>query len=118
MCGILREEASILVTQIGDALKRDWDWSNCSREAANFFTGSWKESGNAERMAHTLCLSLPFHRVLHISECHYEALINVLEACAGFSEVQTSAEVHVTIPYALEVKKCQNTYLTSCKMQY
>ena len=105
VCGVLREEASILFTQIGDALKRDWDWSKCSREAANLFTGSWKESGNAERMAHTLCLFLPFPRVLHISECHYEALINVLEACAGFSEVQTSAEVHVTIPYALEVKK-------------
>ena len=98
VCGILREEASILFTQIGGTLQKDWDWSNCSSYAASFFTESWKESGNAERMANTLCSFLPFPRVLHVSKHNYRELINVLEACAGFSKVQTPAEVHVAVP--------------------
>ena len=98
VCGILREEAGILFTQIGYALKRDWDWSKCSRAAASFFTEIWKESGNAERMANALCSFLPFPRVLHVRKHHHKELINVLEACAGFSKVQTPAEVHVAFP--------------------
>ena len=39
VCGILREEASILFTQIGDTLQKDWDWSKCSRNAAR----PWKK---------------------------------------------------------------------------
>ena len=104
VCGILREEASILFTQIGVTLQKDWDWSKCSDNEASFFSECWKESGNAERMANTLCSFLPFPRVLHVSEDH-EELINVLEACAGFSKVQTPAEVHVAIPPGLQVIK-------------
>ena len=105
VCGILREEASILFTQIGDTLQKDWDWSKCSGDAASFFTEIWKESGNAERMANTLCSFLPFPRVLHVSEHHHEELINVLEACAGFSKVQTPTEVHVAVPPGLQGMK-------------
>ena len=105
VCGILREEASILFTQIGDTLQKDWDWSKCSDDEASFFSESWKESGNAERMANTLCSILPFPQVLHVSQRCYKALINVLEACAGFSKVQTPAEVHVAIPSGLQVVK-------------
>ncbi|XP_044166064.1 uncharacterized protein LOC114951355 [Acropora millepora] len=108
VCGILREEASILFAQIGDTLQKDWDWSKCSNHAASFFTESWKESGNAERMANTLCSFLPFPRVLHVREYHHEKLINVLEACAGLSKVQTPAEVHVAVPPGLQdVKNIQ-----------
>ena len=105
VCGILREEASILFTQIGDTLQKDWDWSKCSYDEASFFSESWKESGNAEEMANTLCSFLPFPRVLHVSERHHEELIDVLEACAGFSKVQTPAEVHVAVPPGLQVVK-------------
>ena len=105
VCGILREEASILFTQIGGTLQKDWDWSKCSREAASFFTEIWKESGNAERMGNTLCSFLPFPRVLHVSKHHYKEMINVLEACAGFSKVQTPAEVHVAVPSGFQVVK-------------
>ena len=105
VCGILREEASILFTQIGDALQKHWDWSECIRETASFFNEILKESGSAERVANTLCSFLPFPRVLHVSQYDYKELINVLEACAGFSKVQTPAEVHVTIPSGLEVHK-------------
>ena len=108
VCGILREEASILFRQVGDTLQKDWDWSKCSRHAATFFTKSWKESGNAEEMANTLCSFLPFPRVLHVSEYHQEELINVLEECAGFSKVQTPAEVHVAFsPRFKDVKNIQ-----------
>ena len=105
VCGILREEASILFTQIGDTLQKEWDWSKCSDDTASFFTESWKESGNAERTANTLCSFLPFPQVLHVSEHHHEELINVLEACAGFSKVQTPAEVHVAFRPGLQVVK-------------
>ena len=105
VCGILREEASILFTQIGDTLQKDWDWSKCSYDEASFFSESWKESGNAEEMANTLCSFLPFPRVLHVSERHHEELIDVLEACAGFSKVQTPAEVHVALPPSFKVVK-------------
>ena len=99
VCGILREEASILFTLIGIALQRGWDWSKCSEDEANFFIECWKESGNAERMANTRCSFLPFPRVLHLPKYRYHCkeLINVLDACAGFSKV------HVTIPPGLEV---------------
>ena len=108
VCGILREKASILFTQIGDTLQKDWDWSKCSHYEASFFPESWKESGNAEEMANTLCSFLPFPRVLHVSEYHQEELISVLEACAGFSKVQTPAEVHVAVSPRLEdVKNIQ-----------
>ena len=108
VCGILREEASILFKQIGVTLQKDWDWSKCSNDAAIFFTESWKESGNVESMANTLCSFLPIPRVLHVSQRCYEALIIVLEACAGFSKVQTPAEVHVSVPPGLQdVKNIQ-----------
>ena len=107
VCGILREEASILFTQIGGTLQKDWDWSQCSREAASFFTESWKESGNAERMANTLCSFLPFPRILHVSKDHFKELIIVLEGCAGFSTVKTPAEVHVEVPGFQVVKNIQ-----------
>ena len=105
VCGILREEASILFTQIGDTLQKDWDWFKCSHAEPSFFSEICKESGNAERMANTLCSFLPFPRVLHVSEHHHEELINVLVACAGFSKVQTPAEVHVAVPPGIEVVK-------------
>ena len=53
-------------------------------------------------MANTLCSFLPFPHVLHVREHHHKELINVLEACAGFSKVQTPAEVHVAVPDGLE----------------
>ena len=105
VCGILREEASILFTQIGDTLQKDWDWSKGSGVQASFFSEICKESGNAERMANTLCSFLPFPRVLHVRQRFHEGVINVLEACAGFSKVQTPAEVHVAIPPGSQVVK-------------
>ena len=65
VCGILREEASILFAQIGEKLKGDWDWLKCSNAAVDFLINSWSESGNAEGMANTFCSFMPFPRVVH-----------------------------------------------------
>ena len=99
VCGILREEASILFAQIGEKLKSDWDWLECSQAEANFFMNSWSESGNAEGMAITLCSFMPFPRVAHLY-CQDDFddkgwnLFRVLLFCRRFSKVEAPDEIH------------------------
>ena len=102
VCGILREKASILFAQIGEKLKNDWDWLKCSWEAANFFIGSWSESGNAEGMANTLCLFMPFPRIVFLSVRVMIQptdttlnLLRVLLFCRRFSKVEAPDEIHL-----------------------
>ena len=105
VCGILRGEANILFEQIGNKLQKQWDWLKCDVSTAVFFVDSWKETGNAERMAKTLCSFLPFPRSLHVwdpgefydlfDECYY--LFSTLEKCAEFPEELTFAEVHLSL---------------------
>ena len=103
VCGILREEASILFAQIGEKLKSDWDWFECSEAAANFFIDSWSESGNAEEMANTLCSLIPFPRFVGLF-CgrYYKAedsnLMRVLFFCRRFSKVEAPDEIRFTMP--------------------
>ncbi|XP_067023482.1 uncharacterized protein [Acropora muricata] len=98
VCGILREEASILFAQIGEKLKSDWDWLKCSEAAEKFFIDSWSESGNAEGMANTLCSLMPFPRVTLLS-CQDEFygedwnLFRVLLFCRRFSKVEAPDEI-------------------------
>ena len=94
VCGILREEASILFAQIGEELKSDWDWLKCSEEAANFLITSWSESGDAEGMANTLCLCFPFPLV--VTSINWN-LFRVLFFCRRFSKVEAPAEINLTI---------------------
>ena len=109
VCGILREEAIILFTQIGEELEGVWDWFECSEEEANFFVESFSESGNPERMADALFSFIRFPRVVHLFlftddpddedlevRCHWN-LVEVLRACTGFSKVQTP-DVHIDVP--------------------
>ncbi|XP_015767989.1 PREDICTED: uncharacterized protein LOC107346689 isoform X2 [Acropora digitifera] len=108
VCGLLREEASILFAQIGEALKNDWDWLKCSHAAVDFFIKSWSESGNAEGMANTLCSFIPFPRVVHLfcvingtdSMLREEKLIRILLLCRAFSEVKAPDEIHFKYPYS------------------
>ena len=100
VCGILREEASILFAQVGEHLKSDWDWLKCSDAAANFLIKSWSESGNAEGMANTFCSFMPFPRVVHLlHHHHYKAqdwnLLGVLLFCSRFSKVEAPDEIHL-----------------------
>ena len=97
VCGIMREEANILFEQIGNMLHKQWDWLKCDMSTAHFFVDSWKESGNAERMAKTLCSFLPFPRPLHVwthKQCRL--LCYVFKECAEFSDILTFGEVHVS----------------------
>ena len=103
VCGILGEEASILFAQIGEKLKSDWHWLDCSWEAAKFVVESWSESGNAEEMANTLCSFLPFPRVVEPiffggSDENCEPLFRVLFFCRKFSKVAAPDEIHLEIP--------------------
>ena len=100
VCGILREEASILFAQIGEELKSDWDWLKCSWQAANFFIESWSESGNAEGMANTLCSLMPFPRVLHLTlysqlKIKKSRLLRVLLFCRRFSKVEAPDTIYL-----------------------
>ena len=101
VCGILREEASILFAQIGEKLKSDWDWLECSQAEANFFMNSWSESGNAEGMAKTLCSLMPFPRVACLyCEDDFDDddgwnLFRVLLFCRRFSKVEAPDEIHI-----------------------
>ena len=97
VCGILREEASILFAQIGEKLKSDWDWLECSEVAGNFFIESWSESGNAEGMANTLCSFMPFPRVVDLPR-HDDygedwIMLRVLCFCRRFSEMKAPDEI-------------------------
>ena len=100
VCGILREEASILFAQIVEQLESDWDWLECSEAAANFFIESWSESGNAEGMANTLCSFMPFPRVVDLyrfqgSKIEDLNLLRVLLFCRRFSKVEAPDTIHV-----------------------
>jgi len=104
VCGVLREEVSILFAQIGEELKRsDWEWE-CRWAAANFFIKSWGESGNAEGMANTLCSFVPFPRVARLF-CHCDSvlqewtLLKVLLFCRRFSNVEAPDEIHLQMSY-------------------
>ena len=104
VCGILREEASILFAQIGEKQKSDWDWLKCSKAAANFFIESWSESGNAEGMANTLCSFMPLPRVVRLFfDRDFLAkdwnLMRVLLFCTTFSKVEAPDEIHLNGPH-------------------
>ena len=99
VCGILREEASILFEQIGEQLKSncDWHWLECSEAAANFFIDSWSESGNAEGMANTFCSFMPFPEFvdLYFVSVGREDWLRVLLFCRRFPEVKVPDEIHL-----------------------
>ena len=111
VCGILREEASILFEQIGEKLKSDWDWLKCSHAAAKFFIESWSESGNAEGMANTLCSFMPFPRIarLYCNDSGDDGwnLFRVLLFCRRFSKVEAPDKIH------FEASFCTSLFIPS-----
>ena len=105
VCGILREEASILFQQIVEELKSDWDWDDCSKAAGKFFIDSWSESGDAEGMANTLCSFLPFPPVVYPNFYdepegeHTDPLFGVLWFCRRFSKVAAPDEIRLRVAF-------------------
>ena len=111
VAGMLGEEANILFSQIGEKLcSCGWvGWPDISYEEATFFIESFVESGNAERMASTLCSFIPFPLKISIyrddnlaypEEEYYHwncrHFVNVLKACQSFSTLQQPVKVIVT----------------------
>ena len=104
VAGLLGEEAILLFTQIGEKLcSFRWvGWPDISYQEATFFIESFVESGNAERMAATLCSFKPFPLEISINphdegfhwNCRY--FVNVLKACQSFSTLQQPVKLNVT----------------------
>ncbi|XP_067019609.1 uncharacterized protein [Acropora muricata] len=78
-------------------LQKQWDSLECDRSTATFFADSWKETGNAKRMAKILRSFLPFPRPLHVWDTRQcDGLCDVLEECSEFPEELKVAEVHLS----------------------
>ena len=93
--GMLGEKATVLFTQIGEKLKEkgDWDWNECSEQAASFFVKSFRESGHAELMATTLCSILPFPEEVFLPHYHGYPFAQVLIACKSFINLQSTVKL-------------------------
>ena len=116
--GMLGEKATVLFTQIGEELKKtyDWNWNeHCSEEKATFFIESFNESRHAEQMAVTLCNIIPFPKVISLNRDEYNAsFVEVLMACKSFSNLQTTVEL-----YAFNLEKGVSgalNYIESCPL--
>ena len=99
LSGILGEEASILFRQIGEKLKSDnWDWLKCEKEEGTFFTESFSESGNPEKVAMVLCylIPLPLKVQLDVDDYPFVEFFTVAKYCKNFSQLQHP--VHLTVP--------------------
>ena len=95
--GMLGEKATVLFTQIGEALKEnEWDWNwDCSEQAATFFVKSFSETGHAEQMATTLCGVMPFPEEVLLIDCPDPgfSFAEVLIACESFLNLQTPVQL-------------------------
>ena len=115
--GLLGEEASLLIEQIGKELKGDWDWHDCKRVAADFFINIFSESENGEQMADTLCSFIPFPLDGHIyDDCYNDnsyQFARVLGACKMFSKVQKPVKLYCDLSYPDDVKNFGDA-LESC----
>ena len=100
--GMLRGKATVLFTQIGEELKKSYDWSwneHCNEETATFFIQSFDESGHAEQTAVTLCNIIPFPKVItsKLIDNYNASFIKVLKACRSFSNLQITVELYADI---------------------
>ena len=97
--GILGKDASILFGQIGEMLKGEtWNWLECSREEATFFTECLSESRNPEQVAMTLCSFIPLPVTVTIDLSDDESpndFLAVADACKSFSQLQLPVHLNV-----------------------
>ena len=118
--GMLGEKATILFTQIGEELKKSYDWNwneHCDDKKATFFIESFNESGHPEQMAATLCKIIPFPKVITLDsdEDTNTSLVDVLMACKSFSNLQTPVELYADKCLFGEVLRgCVVDYIEAC----
>ena len=99
LSGILGEKASILFRQIGEKLNSDnWDWLECKKEEGTFFTESFSESRNPEKVAMVLCylIPLPLKVQPEVNDYPFVEFFTVAKYCKNFSQLQHP--VHLTVP--------------------
>ena len=117
--GMLGEKATVLFTQIGKELKKEFDWNrteHCSEEASTFFIESFNESGHPEKMAASLCKVIPFPKVITPEPYggHNPFFVDVLMACKGFSNLDTPVELYAdTACFGVGMSEVLN-YIESC----
>ena len=139
--GMLRSEASILFTQIGEELKNwaHWDWDTCTQSyeetedslddwdevlgwaAATFLTKCFNESGNDQEMADTLCSYIPFPQHVDIDldpecgnvETGITCIYHVLKTCKNFQKLQTPVQLTFHDSLNATYESCVE-YIQSC----
>ena len=117
--GMLGEKATVLFTQIGKELKKEFDWNrteHCSEEASTFFIESFNESGHPEKMAASLCKVIPFPKVITPEPYggHNPFFVDVLMACKSFSNLDTPVELYAdTACFGVGMSEVLN-YIESC----
>ena len=119
--GMLGEKATVLFTQIGEELKKSYDWNwneRCNEKTATFFIESFNESGHAEQMAVTLCNIIPFPKVItsKLIDNYNASFIQVLMACRSFSNLRTPVELYADIHVGDRERRASNVvnYIESC----
>ena len=100
--GMLGEKATVLFTQIGEELKKSYDWNwneRCDEKTATFFIQSFNESGHPEQTAPALCSIIPFPKVItsKLIDNYNASFIQVLRACRSFSNLQIPVELYADI---------------------
>ena len=116
--GMLGEKATVLFTEIGEELKKSYDWNwneRCNEKTATFFIESFNETGHAEQMAVTLCNIIPFPKVItyELIDNYNASFIQVLVACRSFSNLRTPVELYANI--GLEISAIDVIdYMESC----
>ena len=118
--GMLGEKTTVLFTQIGKELKKEFDWNrteHCSEEASAFFIESFNESGYPEKMAASLCKVIPFPKVITLEPYvgHNPFFLDVLMACKSFSNLDTPVELYAdTACFGVGMSEVLN-YIESCQ---
>ena len=117
--GMLGEKTTVLFTQIGKELKKEFDWNrteHCSEEASAFFIESFNESGYPEKMAASLCKVIPFPKVITLEsdEGYNASFVKVLMACKSFSNLQTPVKLYADTYFLEDGVNCVLNYIESC----
>ena len=123
LAGILGEEASILFRQIGEKLECDnWDWLKCKKEEGTFFTESFSESGNPEKVAMALFSFIPFPLTVEVDGHYgysYSSFFEVGKYCRNFSQLRHPVHLFVYCDEDYRVFKGNSAFysLESCPKQ-
>ena len=116
LSGILGEEAIILFRQIGKKLKSDnWDWLKCEKEEGTFFTESFSESVNAEKVAMALFSFIPFPLTVEVGRqgrhsFFYSSFFEVGKYCRNFSQLRHPVHLSVYCNEDYEVFKANSAF--------